>query len=211
MRFSRPAHSRSRSTNFWTLPVEVFGSSPNSTASGHLKCAMRSRQKRDDLLARWPSAPGLSVTNAFGPLAPLLVGDGDDGALQHGGVAGDRLLDLDGRDVLAAGDDDVLLAVAQLDVAVGCQHAEVAGVEPAAAEGLGGRLGLVRSSPSSRCCRASPPRPSSRRRAARRASRSSTTRTRSASDVALALAGQQRAPAPRRAASSHSRVPARRR
>ena len=31
-----PAHSRSRSTNFCTLPVDVFGSGPNSMASGHL-------------------------------------------------------------------------------------------------------------------------------------------------------------------------------
>jgi len=30
------AHSRWRSTNFWVLPVDVFGSGPNSIASGHL-------------------------------------------------------------------------------------------------------------------------------------------------------------------------------
>ena len=36
MRFSCPDHSRSRSTNFCTLPVEVFGSAQNSIASGHL-------------------------------------------------------------------------------------------------------------------------------------------------------------------------------
>jgi len=36
IRVSRPPHSLSRSTNFWTLPVEVFGSGPNSIASGHL-------------------------------------------------------------------------------------------------------------------------------------------------------------------------------
>ena len=36
IRVSCPAHSFSRSTNFCTLPVEVFGSGPNSTASGHL-------------------------------------------------------------------------------------------------------------------------------------------------------------------------------
>ena len=36
IRLSWPAHSRSRSTNFWILPVEVFGSGPNSIASGHL-------------------------------------------------------------------------------------------------------------------------------------------------------------------------------
>ena len=36
MRLSRSAHSRSRRTNFWILPVEVFGSGPNSIESGHL-------------------------------------------------------------------------------------------------------------------------------------------------------------------------------
>ena len=30
------AHSRWRSTNFWVLPVDVFGSGPNSIESGHL-------------------------------------------------------------------------------------------------------------------------------------------------------------------------------
>jgi urease accessory protein UreF len=34
MRFSRPFHSRSRRTNFCTLPVEVFGRSPNSIFLG---------------------------------------------------------------------------------------------------------------------------------------------------------------------------------
>ena len=36
MRASRSPHSRSRRTYFCTLPVEVFGSGPNSTASGAL-------------------------------------------------------------------------------------------------------------------------------------------------------------------------------
>ena len=36
IRFSCPPHSRSRSTNFCTLPVEVFGNGANSMASGHL-------------------------------------------------------------------------------------------------------------------------------------------------------------------------------
>jgi hypothetical protein len=39
----------------------------------------------------------------------------------------EHALDLDGRDVLAAGDDDVLGAVAQLDIAVGMRYAEIAG------------------------------------------------------------------------------------
>jgi hypothetical protein len=45
-------------------------------------------------------------------------------------VAGEDLLDLNGGDVLTAG-DDVLLAVAQLDRAVPMHHGEIAGVEPA--------------------------------------------------------------------------------
>src|SRR5262249_4787182 len=36
IRLSCPAHSRSRSQNFWILPVEVFCSGPNSMVSGHL-------------------------------------------------------------------------------------------------------------------------------------------------------------------------------
>ena len=36
IRLPCPAHSRSRSTNFWILPVEVFGSGSNAIESGHL-------------------------------------------------------------------------------------------------------------------------------------------------------------------------------
>src|SRR5712691_1829824 len=96
----------------------------------------------DDLL-RGRLLAGLERDEGFRALAPFLVGDGDDRALHHGGMAGHTLLDLDRRDVLAARDDDVLLAVAQLDVAVGVPDADVARVEPAAAERLGGRLGLL--------------------------------------------------------------------
>ena len=77
------------------------------------------------------------------PLAPALVGDRHDGALEHRGVRADRLLDLDRGDVLAAGDDHVLAAVAQLDGAVGVPHREVAGVEPAAPERRLGGLRVV--------------------------------------------------------------------
>src|SRR5690606_7529967 len=76
----------------------------------------------------------------LGPLAPLLVRHRDDRDLQDRGMGVDRALHLHRRDVLAAGDDDVLGPVAQLDVAVGMADAEVAGVAPAAAERLRGRL-----------------------------------------------------------------------
>src|SRR6059036_3861536 len=86
--------------------------------------------------------PRLQRDERFGPLAPPLVGDRDHRALEHGRVLGNGLLDLDRRDVLAARDDDVLLPVAQLDVAVGVPHGDVARVEPPAAERLGRGLGL---------------------------------------------------------------------
>src|SRR5437763_924006 len=50
-------------------------------------------------------------------LAPLLVRHPDHRDLGHRGVAEHRVLDLDRRDVLAAGDDHVLLAVADRQVA----------------------------------------------------------------------------------------------
>ena len=36
--------NRSRSTNFWILPVEVFGSTPKITCVGTLKRAISARQ-----------------------------------------------------------------------------------------------------------------------------------------------------------------------
>src|SRR3954451_16471336 len=63
--FSRPAHSCSRRTNFWILPVDVRGSSPNSTAPGHLNFARCSRQNSSSSSSP-ASSPDLSSTNAFG-------------------------------------------------------------------------------------------------------------------------------------------------
>src|SRR6185312_7887144 len=62
----------------------------------------------------------------------------DDRAFEYGRVGGDRLLDFDAGDVLAARDDDVLAAVAELDVAVGMPDGKVPGMEPAPGERLGG-------------------------------------------------------------------------
>src|SRR6185436_841029 len=77
--------------------------------------------ERDDLLlGGLPS--GLERHEGLRPLAPLGVGDGDHRALHHRRMPRHRLLDLDRRDVLAARDDDVLLPVAELDVAVRMPH-----------------------------------------------------------------------------------------
>ena len=100
IRRSCPAHSGSRSANFCTLPVEVFGSSPNSIASGALKRAIRSRQNAMSS-SSVSLAPGRSVTNAFGALAPALVRVATTAASSTAGCAAERLLDLDRGDVLA--------------------------------------------------------------------------------------------------------------
>src|SRR5215510_14742777 len=73
---------------------------------------------------------GLELDEGAWRLAPLLVRARDD--------RGER--DLDARDVLAAGDDDVLLAVLDLDVMVRIPDREVAGVHPPPGERFGGRL-----------------------------------------------------------------------
>src|SRR6185295_11975781 len=75
-------------------------------------------------------------------LAPFLVGDADHRDLGHRGMLEQAVLDLDGRHVLAPGDDHVLLAVADRDERV-VGVAAVAGVEPAVHDGLGRLLGLV--------------------------------------------------------------------
>ena len=74
---------------------------------------------------------------------PLRIGLGHHGRGQHGGVAVEHVFHLDRRDVLAAGDDDVLAAVLDLDVAVGVLHGQVAAVEPAAGKGFLGGLGVL--------------------------------------------------------------------
>ena len=143
----------SRSTNFWILPVEVLGRLVKTTVRGDLKWARCSRQKAM-ISASVTGDAVLDRDEGAGRFAPAFVGAGDDGGVEYGGVAVEDGFDLDRRDVLAAGDDDVLGAVLQLDIAVLVHHAEVAGVEPAALEGfLRSRPGSS-GSPSSPRCRA---------------------------------------------------------
>src|SRR5712691_12857334 len=65
MRFLYPCHSFSRSSNFLILPVEVLGRSQNSTAFGHLKCAMCWRQKAI-MSSAVGCIPALRTTKALG-------------------------------------------------------------------------------------------------------------------------------------------------
>ena len=68
-------------------------------------------------------------------LAPALVAHADHRDFAHLRQLVDHALDLGGGDVLAAGDDHVLLAVGQVQEAVLVEIADVAGTEPVAEEG----------------------------------------------------------------------------
>ena len=88
-------------------------------------------------------ASGFSVTKAQGVSPHFVVGLGDDRGLHDLRMPVQHLLDLDRGNVLAAGDDDVLRAVLDLDIAVGVHDREVAGMEPAAGERLPGRFRVL--------------------------------------------------------------------
>src|SRR5690349_3787704 len=71
------------------------------------------------------------------------VRDADDGGFGDGRVGVQDVLDLAGVDVVAAADDEVLLAVDDEHEAVLVDEAEVAGVQPAVDDGLGGGRRVV--------------------------------------------------------------------
>src|SRR5690606_26258773 len=92
---------------------------------------------RDELLgARLRAGPALDEGERG--LAPLRIGLGAHPAGEHRRMGVENVLDLDRRDVLATRDDDVLGPVLDADISVGLEHPEVARMEPAAREGLGG-------------------------------------------------------------------------
>ncbi len=76
-------------------------------------------------------------------LAPFWIGLPDDGHFAHTGVLEQHLLDLARIDVRAAADHDVLGTVAQCEAPALVHEADVAGVEPAIANGLRGGVGIV--------------------------------------------------------------------
>src|SRR5208282_3186815 len=61
---------------------------------------------------------------------------GDNRGLINGGMSGQSLLNLEGRNIFPTADDDVLLAVHDEDVAVIRPNGHVAGMEPSATQGF---------------------------------------------------------------------------
>src|SRR5205814_10092200 len=68
-------------------------------------------------------------------LAELWVRDGEDAGLEHSRMAQQDLFHFQRRDLLSAAVDDVLDAADDEEIAVGIEIAEIAGPEPAAADG----------------------------------------------------------------------------
>ena len=77
------------------------------------------------------------------PFAPALIGHADDGDLAHLRQFVDDPLDFGGGDILAAGNDHVLLAVGQIEKAVLVEIADVAATKPVAEECGRGLLGIL--------------------------------------------------------------------
>src|SRR5262249_18383864 len=63
---------------------------------------------------------------------PLRIRNADDGGFARAGMLEDQVLDVERRDPFAAGLDDVLETVGDLEISVGADDADVAGVHPSA-------------------------------------------------------------------------------
>src|ERR1035441_4897628 len=109
IRRSRPAHYGARSLNFCSLPVAVL----DELLLGGLLARPEHHRRLDRL-------------------APPRVGYADHRDLRHGRVLVQAVLYLDRADVLAAGDDHVLLAVRDDQIVAGLAVPLVAGTDPAA-------------------------------------------------------------------------------
>ena len=103
-------------------------------------CRACRRGTRAARRARTALRPALQLDEGLCGLAAILVGNADHDHLLHAWMGVDRLLDHLRIDVEAAGDDHVLLAVDQIEIAVGVHVADVAGEEAVADEGLRGFL-----------------------------------------------------------------------
>src|SRR5574341_2685429 len=93
----------------------------------------------DDLL-RARRATGLQRHYGFNRLAPAFIGNAYDRGLAHRGMLVEGILDLGRVNHLAAAQDDILLSVDDVEVPLALYRCQIAGVNPAVAERLGGGL-----------------------------------------------------------------------
>src|SRR5262249_41277633 len=97
---------------------------------GHARGAQPRAYPLAQLLGPRPAARAPGGHRGDG-LAPLLVGDADDRAVGDAGVLVQHVLDLAGREVLAAAHDHVVDAAGDEEVALFVEEAAVARREPA--------------------------------------------------------------------------------
>ena len=137
---SASRRSRSRRANFWTLPDGVRGNSSIArNSSGHFwraRPAASSWARTASRVGQPPRrAAGARTRSACSP--SRTSGAATTATSATPGKRRTKLLDLERRDVLAAADDDVLLAVDDREIAVVVEHADVAGrVPPVGVEAL---------------------------------------------------------------------------
>ncbi len=93
-----------------------------------------------ELVQRERIGAGAQLDKGLRRLAAVIVGNADHDHFLHRGMVIDRLLDHLRIDVEAAGDDHVLLAVDQIEIAVTVHVADIAGQEAVADKGLRGFL-----------------------------------------------------------------------
>src|SRR2546429_1530778 len=121
--------------------LDLAGGGLRDLLEAHLARHLVGRQQgaamRDELGGAHRDA-ALELDEGEGRLAPFRIGPRHHCAGHHRGVAIERILHLQGADVLPAGDDHVLAAVLDLHVSVRLQHRQIPAVKPAAGEGLGG-------------------------------------------------------------------------
>ena len=146
--------ARSRRTNFCTLPVEVLGSSSKTMRAGSLNRA-RDCVAPGFQISFVAAAARFDLHKGAGAFAPFFVGHGNDAPPQPHRMLVEDILDLDGGDVFTAGNDDVLRAVLQLDIAIGIDNAEIAGSETSRLQRPPWLLADFSDSLSSQHCRAS--------------------------------------------------------
>jgi len=84
--------------------------------------------------------PRLEDEKALGTSPPPRIGNANNRRLHHRGMLVQRALHLRGGDVLPTRDDEVLLSVLDVEVAVLIDPPNVAGVEPTLPDGSGRRL-----------------------------------------------------------------------
>ena len=126
------------------FPLAVFGRSSSSlTSVGRLYAASRSRQKSDELLGG-RGRSSLQARERDHGFASVGVLAADDRGLADGRVLVEHVLDVARPHLVAGGDDQVLHPVDEVDPAGLVDEADVAGVEDAAAQHVGG---LVRPLP----------------------------------------------------------------